>query len=253
MKIHFVFLFLTTVSGYSFKIHNYLGNLTQESISSETLNNFEGIPLNQVSTWADRIKNKKGNKKYNWLRNLHYIDITKCNINITENVIKNYCPKNNCIYNTLDYLMFHNFANLSKWENWALTLHLLQDLFQPMHTCGFYRGGNTKKIKLELPNGKSKKMNIHQLFDLYLPKRYIDMHMGVVGSSASTFNRTLKEMKIIVIQNNLDFCCKYIDWEQNNYNLKNYFELINGSNFYNKLFSGYIYFSKVFLETKNGN
>jgi hypothetical protein len=250
MKIGFIYFFMATAFGYSSKIHSYLGNLTEDAISLETLNNFEGIALNKVSIWADKIKNKKGNTKYNWLKNLHYIDINKCNINVTEDIIKKYCPKNNCIYNTLNYLMDNNFANLSKWENWALTLHLLQDLFQPMHTCGFYRGGNTKKIKLELSNGKFRKINIHQLFDLYLPKMYMEK-IYFKEEQEQRKSISLKLMKLRLVQNNLDFCCKYINWEQNNYNLQNYFELINGSNFYNKLFSDYIYFSKMFLENKN--
>lgn len=94
--LYFITLLIQNVYGYGYLTHRYLGKIADEYIDKyeENIKKSINIRLESVSDWADRIKR---NKKYQWSKELHYIDIMECNNNTyDENIINKYC-EDKCI------------------------------------------------------------------------------------------------------------------------------------------------------------
>lgn len=164
-----ILMLLPTMSyGYGSEMHRYLGNQVQHQL------NITNIPFSNLaddSVWADIVKRKPN---YAWSRQLHYIDINECNnneCNTNECVIDKYCD-NNCIYtailNETNTLYMEGYNE----ESFKFLLHFLQDLFQPMHVYGPYRGGNDLHIRV-IRNGSVKNTNMHYLWDTIFPVHYL--------------------------------------------------------------------------------
>jgi hypothetical protein len=164
-----ILMLLPTMSyGYGSEMHRYLGNQVQHQLNI-TNNSFSNLADDSV--WADIVKRKPN---YAWSRQLHYIDINECNNNECNNnecVIDKYCD-NNCIYtailNETNTLYMEGYNE----ESFKFLLHFLQDLFQPMHVYGPYRGGNDLHIHL-IRNGSVKSTNMHYLWDTIFPVHYL--------------------------------------------------------------------------------
>ena len=184
---------LPFVNGFFGYTHRFLGRSLAENLndanntaSKQFVQGYIGIDeLTKISTWADTIKRKP---EFRWTQTLHYIDLEACprskyNGKLrhnSEDPIVSVCH-NNCIYTAI-----LNMTNDLKYNrkfitheqtvtNIKLLIHFLQDLFQPMHTFGAHhtRGGNSWKIKVVLPSGKTKTTNMHTLWDSILPEYYI--------------------------------------------------------------------------------
>jgi hypothetical protein len=248
MKIYNIVIIcnlFTHINSFGFNFHTFLGRTFDDYLQqqNETLYNqvkseLNGMTFENISTWADKIKT---NPKYRWTRNLHYIDIEQCGKIVDP---ERYC-KNGCIYTTLNYLSTHNYVNLTVYENIGLLVHLLQDIFQPLHACGFYRGGNDKSIILKRKNinSKGRKINYHQLFDSFLPEYFVKN----IGYSIQNQKNIVDYKKIL--QNNLDLCCK-INWNATEIYLENFYDWIGGNNYYNKLIDDYLQLTTIIIIQK---
>jgi hypothetical protein len=167
-----------------------------------------------VSLWADRVKRKP---QYKWISKLHYINITKCE------QVNNISFSNN-IANSIKFLRRDNYFNLTLLENFSLLVHLLQDVLQPLHSCGKYNGGNSKKIRIvrSIRNRTYvRNSNMHELYDKYLPLYFLNEHIPTTAFKTSY--RNVME----IINRNVIFCCK-IDWEMEKVYLNTYYISING-------------------------
>lgn len=180
-KIFFISLsFSLIIKGYSYKSHSFLGyyledylNKYHHKIYIKTKNLLYNESFSNISTWADRIKQ---NNNYKWSKPLHYIDIdiNFCNNSLFTN-FEIYCD-NNCIYtailNMTNDLKYNNNYNIDNYEKFKFLIHFLQDLNQPMHLLGFFRGGNDYHLEIE-KNGTIHKSNLHTLWDSIIPEFYL--------------------------------------------------------------------------------
>lgn len=161
-----------------------------------------GLTIEKASSWADQIKRQP---KYCWTPSLHYINIYTRYSTIEQ--IEQYCKiKNNiCLYNGI--LSYSKPKNI---EEFKFLIHLTQDLFQPLHTYGRYRGGNSYKVtihdRFKNGNPRVKNMSMHTFWDDYLikkqfritkPEEYIKNHTEID-------NKPLKTSLMEIINNNLD-------------------------------------------------
>jgi hypothetical protein len=242
MKLNFVILPILFIecNSFGFKFHTFLGEkldeymkFKNETMYKEILKTLDGQTFRQVSTWADKVKS---NIKYQWTKELHYVDVEECG---KINNLENYSGG---LYKTIEYLKMHSYKNLTAFENLALLIHLTQDLFQPLHSFGAFRGGNDKKILLKRKNQNSKglKINYHQLFDSFLPEFYI------VNNRFSFYNKTFENI-LEIIQKNVDFCCKKINWNNEVIYLEDYYYYIGGNIYYDNLISLYIKLSEKYI------
>lgn len=245
MRITVLSNFLILANCFGFRSHNYLGGLLDNyilninvTVYDKLLTNINGSTIQNVSTWADRVKM---NQRFGWTRELHYIDIDDCG-KIKDPEI--YCEKG-CIYKTLNYLSKNNYPNLTVFENWALLIHLLQDLFQPLHSFGLFRGGNDKTFRLKRRNCArcNRRVNFHQLFDSFLPEFFIEKQAFV---NLKTPEKNITD----IIQANVDFICDKIDWNTTEIFLEDYYSYIGGDVYYNILINDYLQFSNYIINKK---
>jgi hypothetical protein len=188
MKLFIVCYLLTNVLGYGYKMHKYLGGLTDVYLQEYEPNLYNkvtkilgGNSISSISSWADKVK-RQG--KYAWTKDLHFIDILECHRErYSKDIIDKYC-KNHCIVSAIQ-----DFTNSIKF-NWkydyktnsGITLtnnellkfliHFIQDLSQPMHLLGYERGGNSFPVTV-LINNKNVTSNLHYIWDSMLPEYFI--------------------------------------------------------------------------------
>jgi hypothetical protein len=182
-----IFLFTPIVYGYGYRTHGYLGKLTdiylqkyEPILYNKVLDVLNGYTIESISTWADKIKNKK---EFTWTKELHYIDILECRIDkYPKDVIDNYCDEH-CITsalqdytNSLKYNINYDYIQdgykLTNNELLKFIIHFLQDFSQPMHLLGYDRGGNSFKLDVYI-DGKNKTTNAHYMWDSMLPEHFI--------------------------------------------------------------------------------
>lgn len=186
----FINLIIQNVYCFGYEIHRYLGRITDEYLKKNEIEikNKINISIEKVSDWADKIKR---NKKYEWTKEIHYIDVYNCmNKQYDKEIIDKYC-KDNCIISgikTLTRLLKRNkyynmeraydeyveerYKELTDEEKMKLLIHLIQDFSQPMHYIGFKRGGNDYKIRI-LYDGRNITTNLHSIWDTMIPKHFI--------------------------------------------------------------------------------
>jgi len=189
-----LFLLSVCVWGYGYKMHGYLGKLTDNYLQKyepELYNKIVTLlgnhTISSISSWADKIKRSS---KYSWTKNLHYIDILECNMKrYDKRVIDKYC-NNNCIVSALqdftnsikynfEYNYILNNSNNTELTNVELTkflIHFIQDFSQPMHLLGYDRGGNSLKVNVFI-DGKNKTSNLHFIWDSMLPEYFVNNYV----------------------------------------------------------------------------
>lgn len=131
--------------------YNYLDANTKKIVADY----LDGMSIEDAANWMDKIKS---DKKYDYMRKLHYINAQKGqNIvpNSDENII-------GALTKTIEEL--RNYKTLSKEEvkiKICIIFHLIGDLHQPLHD-GYQedKGGNAFQI-----NFYGKGTNLHSFYD----------------------------------------------------------------------------------------
>lgn len=130
---------------------NYLDPTTRKVLTEY----LDGMTIQEAANWMDEIK---GDKKYDYLRKLHYINAErgqKITLNNEENII-------GALTTTIEELK--NYKTLSKAEvkiKLCILFHLVGDLHQPLHVgYGDDRGGNNYQI-----NFYGRGTNLHSFYD----------------------------------------------------------------------------------------
>jgi hypothetical protein len=201
-------LFTTVTLAYFYQTHAFLGAQLQYylyrmhprtySAMNETL---EGEVFSKASVWADQIKS---NPAYAWSRDLHFVDVDVCQP--SEKDITSAC-NGHCIISGLmnftSQLKNVNTPETQKKEALKFSLHLLQDLHQPLHNLGTLRGGNDCKVNVEKSDGKIEyNTNLHAVWDGDIPEYFTQ-------TTNYTYNGTEIEY---------DFIYNYTDFEYNDFN-----------------------------------
>lgn len=131
--------------------YNYLDTSTR-IILMEYL---DGMTIQEAANWMDEVK---GDKKYDYLRKLHYINAErgqKITATNEENII-------GMLTKTIEELK--NYKTLTKEEvkiKLCIVFHLVGDLHQPLHVgYGEDKGGNNYQI-----NFYGKGTNLHSFYD----------------------------------------------------------------------------------------
>lgn len=130
---------------------NYLDANTKKIV----IQYLDGMTIEDAANWMDVIKS---DKKYNYMRKLHYINADRGQSiipNNEENIV-------GALTKTIDEL--RNYKSLSKEEikiKICIIFHLIGDLHQPLHVgYGEDRGGNNYQI-----NFYGRGTNLHSFYD----------------------------------------------------------------------------------------
>ena len=130
---------------------NYLDANTKNIIMSY----LDGMTIEDAANWMDKIKS---DKKYDYMRKLHYINADKGQ-NIMSNSDENIVG---ALMKTINEL--RNYKTLSNEDvkiKICIIFHLIGDLHQPLHVgYGSDKGGNTVQIYYNY-----KGTNLHSLWD----------------------------------------------------------------------------------------
>ena len=187
--------FFSCVAGYGYKMHEYLGKLTdnylekyEPDLYNKVVQLFDGQTISSVSSWADKIKRKP---KYSWTKDLHFIDILECHKEkYDKTVIDKYC-NNHCIIsalqdftNSIKYNFEHGYilgdgTKLSNTELLKFLIYFIQDVSQPMHLLGYDRGGNSFKVNVYI-DGRNRTSNLHFIWDSMLPEYFVDNYIYTI-------------------------------------------------------------------------
>ena len=129
------------------KVHYIIGNTVQEiltfngfKIMSDLMAPFDN--LGNLSVYADTIKR---NPKYFYTRPLHYYNTGSPADNPPESCQTLEFPSNDKSPNLLSAIT--NFSSTVDPFKFKILIHLLEDLHQPLHLTGKFRGGNDIKIE----------------------------------------------------------------------------------------------------------
>lgn len=243
--------FFSCVSGYGYKMHGYLGELTdiylqkyEPELYNKVINLFEGQTIASVSSWADKIKRKP---KYSWTKDLHFIDILECNKErYNKEVIDKYC-NNHCIISALqdftnsikynfkyDYVSSDN-STLTNIELLKFLIHFIQDFSQPMHLLGYDRGGNSFKVNVYI-DGRNRTSNLHFIWDSMLPEYFVNNYVYTILNKKFTKPSNYYNLLEDVLNDNIHISCRI--YPDSHYIIFNdYFN----ENYFLKLFDNYQY------------
>ena len=166
----------TSVNAFGYVGHYIIGETVQHLLPISTLNKinahgyldqFNGS-LGKLSLWADKIKY---DKQYQWTRPMHYYDIDS---DPPLNCPKFTFPENNNNETNLLYALKTFLLDLEESNqhsvgaatkiihkfSFNMLIHLLQDLYQPLHFTAKGRGGNEYWFEY-----KNKRYNLHYFWD----------------------------------------------------------------------------------------
>lgn len=215
IKITLILSLINIAHSYGAIGHKFLGSCTEKYLKKHeplilnkinTITNKESFK--DLSVWPDRIKNQK---KYQWTKPLHYIDILECKNHYTKDLIEHYC-ENRCITSAILELA-HNFTEINTRESLSFLIHFIQDFNQPLHLKGDYKGGNKCKVILNR-NGRNKTTNLHYLWDSDLPNNFIKTNnfncLNEVVLENIKNDDDFYKMLISVLDANIQISCKYI-------------------------------------------
>lgn len=195
MKFKTIFLnlcFLPVVSGFYKKGHELIGEMTDIMLSKDIKDNI-GLSIEKVSSWADSIRR---DRSYSWANNLHFI-VTP------DDAEKNFCDipvfddKERNLYTALqNYTSRLLNKEERQEEDLKFFVHFYQDMFQPLHISGIYRGGNQYKVDFF-----GRKGNLHEVWDYLILRN----RMNEKGGKEKYMKYLLEYSKNIQPLNSFDF------------------------------------------------
>jgi hypothetical protein len=202
LSFYLLYFIISFASAYGKLGHYVIGQVVYNKLSNETkskinncgyLDSFNGN-MGNASLWADMIKR---NPKYRWTSALHYYDVDNdppsfCGyveeppnarahnlMNGLARAIKNLTCDSSYI---LSNVPLHNVC-CGSFFHFNMYLHLIQDLYQPLHLTGKDRGGNNKIFE---KNGK--KYNLHHYWDsIALDLLMTDVHPNYTMQDAVVY------------------------------------------------------------------
>jgi hypothetical protein len=244
-KILVILPFINVVHSYSAIGHKFLGTCASmylkkyEPLIMNKINTITNESFEDLSVWPDRIKRQK---EYQWTKPLHYIDILECRDHYPKEIIDHYC-EDKCIINAIQN--FTKKRNEIDRESLSFLIHLIQDINQPLHLKGEYRGGNGYKVILN-KNNRNKTTNMHNIWDTDLPKYFIKtgnfecLNEVIIENNFVLNEEQFYKMIIAVVDANIQIACKYI------YKKNESFAFIKFEEYYDEsiiqqLFDNYMY------------
>lgn len=215
--------FFPYVSGYGYKMHGYLGKLTdsylqkyERKIYNKVVKIFDGQSISSISSWADKIKRKP---QYSWTKDLHFIDILECQMDkYDKKIIDKYC-ENHCIMsalqdftNSIKYNFEHDYVlsngiKLSNIELLKFLIHFIQDFSQPMHLLGYDRGGNSFKVNVFF-DGQNMTSNLHFIWDSMLPEYFVENYAYTITNQQFTKPENYYDLLEKILNNNIHISCR---------------------------------------------
>jgi hypothetical protein len=141
--------------------HEIIGSIVDELLEDSAKNNIYNLLQNNVqntSSWADSDKVRK-NKEYSWSVKLHFLvtddspDKGICQINSFKTSERN-------LFSALTNYTQRLIVNRGDQESLKFLIHFYQDLFEPLHMSGVYRGGNDYPVIFN-----KRKTSLHQVWD----------------------------------------------------------------------------------------
>lgn len=144
--------------------HSLIGQVVDNILNNVTKTNI-GLSIAGISPWADSVKKTKG---YIWSRTLHYIDTPSdpekgdCNVKELDT------ERPNLFLALQNYSTRISDKNTRTEEDLKFFVHFYEDLFQPLHMSGIYRGGNSYPVNFFGNNA-----NLHEVWDYLILKRNI--------------------------------------------------------------------------------
>ena len=203
MRIDFTFFaMISCVDAFARTGHYLIGSAIQQLLTPEAqsginkcglLAEFDG-DLGAASTWADSIKGKPA---YRWTSRMHYgapnsTDYppeTCLSYKVPVSVIKPSDIHSALFHYNQKINILHRKGSCDYRFSFLMYLHLLQDLFQPLHHCPRDRGGNEAD---RIYDGK--KTNLHKMWDLDIVNTFLKVRFdGNVTMAIEYYVRALKE------------------------------------------------------------
>ena len=177
MRLFLTLLFLIgTCKAWGHDGHYIIGETSYQLLSEdakESLHqcNYMNESLGDISTWADRVKKLP---HYRWTSVLHYSDIPNDppgNCSVVSNSTLPH-ERNLISYVTVYQQRLEKYPCASQFY-FNMMVHMLQDLFQPLHLTGKERGGNDRQI---IVNGTT--YNLHTFWDSSLLDYTLKRELG---------------------------------------------------------------------------
>lgn len=159
-----ILYFTTYTIAYYKQGHALIGELVDILLDINTKQNIN-ISIQEISPWADAIRK---NSSFNWVKPLHFIDTDDNPENNECQVISFKEDKMNLFTALSNYSIRLQDKQNRNTEDLKFFVHFYQDLFQPLHMSGIYRGGNGYKL-----NFFGRKATLHQVWDSLILKRHI--------------------------------------------------------------------------------
>lgn len=170
-----ILLFLENVEGFYKLGHTVVGQGVDLFLSKRAPEVKEcishilgGLTISEVSSWADSNEVRK-NRAYRWSIDSHFLvtndspEKGHCELSFDPREERN-------LYTAMLNYTTRLSGNIcggsgSFNEDLKFLVHYSQDIFQPLHVSGSYRGGND----LEIVVGK-RTISLHNLWDSYIPE-----------------------------------------------------------------------------------
>jgi hypothetical protein len=243
-------LSMCLVVNYFHESHYLLGDLLGNAIGDIQKNRLETIMnenIDEASTWPDHIKYKLG-----WSKTLHYLDIpyNQCGHDFE---VKTFCQGSPNICERSVYTGILNMTNNiiqdhNTSESWKFLIHFLQDLHQPLHLIGDFRGGNDKSVNIVV-NNKTVRSNFHTLWDKYIPETYLKDWRDDIPMSQVTLHgeNEIKDYLEQHISNLFRLYCHLVNLNIELIDLDKF--IYENSDYLNNMYHMYIEFSKNIVES----
>jgi hypothetical protein len=164
LSIYFIFFFATFARAFGNLGHYVIGQVAHSLLNDDVKGNIDACgylndfnnSMGTASIYPDIIKRRP---EHSWTRQLHYYDI--------ENDPPEFCgrmvfpPANSSnLMSGLEMLLENLEGKCSSKLFFALYIHLIEDMHQPLHLTGKDRGGNERWFEKD-----GKKWNLHRFWD----------------------------------------------------------------------------------------
>lgn len=136
--------------------------------------------IGEASVWADCVKQKSLRDRFSYQETWHYQDSDVCK----PYDIKPACKDGNCVSAQIErqmrLLKDPSVPEREKVKALALLVHFVGDIHQPLHTAEYHDDGGGNGTRTDYGIVRNDRMNLHKIWDGYLPERALSTRPGVV-------------------------------------------------------------------------